>query len=442
IEPIPVTNKQDIGVVTQNDPKVLAIELRNAIDNKPIIGANVTYSFDGKTGNLMDLGNGTYIADLSQEELDLGSYTFKIIAEKANHAPLAVEYSLIVREPESLLSQYWVYFLAVGILVLGSTSRYVIINRKKRRERSLIDTKKQKTVGFIQDIANFTNLLIITPSGIPFYSFAQNINQSEVELDSTLYSSFLFAIKAFAEESIISGSLENVEDHFRFGGTEMYLHTIRDLVFVYMFSAQVRNGDWKKVSHDILERCRILTILIEQTHQDEIRDFVMFSNSDTVSASQITDLVIETLSLDFMYPHQLNDFNGHKKIGIIGESDIIQVIEQISIKEGNVSILQVFEQMNMTDISPDDIIFTFNHLKQEGVLVPLSRRGQQRILPFDNETESLESEIESINTDSFSVDTLQNHKINILDHQERSTFLEELKVFKNSFLNEEQNQHS
>ncbi|MFQ6123724.1 MAG: fibronectin type III domain-containing protein [Candidatus Heimdallarchaeota archaeon] len=377
-KPIPIVIKDPpVNVIGGTDSQQLMIELRNEVDDSPIIGATVTYSLvgDDLRGTMEDLGNGIYVADLSGEQLDIGNYTFQIVAEKANHASLVVEYTLIVQEPASFLHKYWKHLSIGGGLVIGSAASYILKERKKRRKLALLEARKWMTMEYITDIAHFLDLFVMTPSGIAFYSFAESLSQQG--LDTTLYSSFIAALKTFAGKSLASDGTLSKEDHFRFGGTEIFLYSIQNLIFAYMFSAQTRDGDWKKVTHSVLEKCRELTTRIEFEFQDNIKEFETFYVTSAIPHSKISELVTEVLGLNLIFPHRIIDMGTHTNIGLHDESTIIQTIEQMSDdEEGEINLIRVLERLEGSGIPPDDIVFIFYQLREEGAIAPVSNLEQ------------------------------------------------------------------
>jgi hypothetical protein len=418
VDPIPMVNKQDIiEVVTEHETKTLAIDLRNEVDDTPIIGATVTYAVVDRpeiNGILEDLGNGTYVGDIPGETFDIGTrYIIEIIAEKANHAPLEVEYSIIVHKPDSFFTKYW-YLGILGSLVVGGTSSYAFREHKKRRARTMLEAQKSVLLEYLGDIAHFMDLLVITPSGIPFYSFTESI--SPKGLDPSLYSSFLLSIKTFADESLQNGQVAN-EDHFRFGGTEIFLYSIRELIFAFFFSAQLEVEDeWKKASPRILQHCRELTIQIEQDFHDVVREFETYNRASLIPKSKLLDVVTKGLALDLVLPHYIIDIKRHKAVGIIGENLIIQTSEQISSEKGMISILQVLEQLKSSDVSTDDFLYTFYQLRKEGAIVPLDLEESLSVLeeslqdsttPAINLDESLTILEESLQDSTSSPDNLE-----------------------------------
>ena len=426
--PIPVVNIQDtVNVIGGTDSIKLTIELRNEVDGAPITGASVTYSLVGSdiSGVMEDLGNGIYVADLSGEKLDEGNYTFEIVAEKANHASLVIEYSLIVQEPASFLNKYWKHLSIGGCLVIGSTTSYIIKERKKRRKLALLEARKWMTMEYITDIAHFLDLFVTTPSGLAFYSFAESMSQEG--LDTSLYSSFIVAVKTFAGKSLVSDGTISKEDHFRFGGTEIFLYSIQNLIFAYMFSAQTRDGDWKKVSHGVLERCRELTTRIEFEFHDAIKEFETFFETSAIPQLKISEVVTEVLALNFIFPHTIIDLKAHREIGLRDESAIIQTIEQVSAEEGNVNLIQVLERLEASEISPDDIVLVFHQLREEGAITPMSGLEQGGEPPSAEEFEFTELVAEERRTEPSIEAQSPEKRITLLDPEEKRTFLEKLR---------------
>jgi len=391
VDPIPMVNKQEqdiIEVETEQETKTVSIDLRNEADDSPIIGANVTYSFVDHpeiNGIMEDLGNGTYVVDIPRENFvvdisreKMENRYIEIIAEKTNHATLAVKYNIIVKEPESFLIKYWKYFGILSSLVVGSTSSYALRKRRKRRARTLLEARKIVVLEYLADVAHFMDLLVITPSGIPFYSFTESI--SPKGLDPSLYSSFLLSIKTFADESLQNGKIAN-EDHFRFGGTEIFLYSIRELIFAFFFSAQLEEVDeWKKVSHRVLQRCRELTIQIENDFQDVLREFETYNRARIIPKEKLLEVVTKGLALDYVLPHYIIDMKRHRKVDIIDETLIIQTIEHLGSDEGVVSILKILEQLKSSEISTGDLLFTYYQLHQEGAIVPLDLEESLSVL--------------------------------------------------------------
>lgn len=275
-----------------------------------------------------------------------------------------------MQEPASFLNKYWKHLSIGGCLVIGSITSYIIKERKKRRKLALLETRKWMTMEYITDIAHFLDLFVTTPSGLAFYSFAESMSQEG--LDTSLYSSFIVAVKTFAGKSLVSDGTISKEDHFRFGGTEIFLYSIQNLIFAYMFSAQTRDGDWKKVSHSVLERCRELTTRIEFEFHDAIKEFETFFETSVIPQLKISEVVTEVLALNFILPHSIIDLEAHREIGLRDESAIIQTIKQASVEEGNVNLIQVLERFEASEISPDDIVLVFHQLREEGAITPMS----------------------------------------------------------------------
>lgn len=426
--PIPVINIQDtVNVISGTDSIKLTIELRNDVDGSPITGATVTYSLIGGdiSGDMEDLGYGIYMADLSGEKLDDGNYTFEIVTNKANHASLVVEYSLIVQEPASFLNKYLMHLGVGGCLVMGITISYILMERKKRRKQALLEARKWMTMEYITDIAHFLDLFVTTPSGIAFYSFAESISQEG--LDTSLYSSFIVAVKTFAGKSLASDGTISKEDHFRFGGTEIFLYSIQNLIFAYMFSAQTRDGDWKKVSHGVLEKCRELTTRIEFEFQDNIKEFETFFETSAIPHSKISEVVTEVLALNFILPHSIIDLGTHIEIGLRDESTIMQTIERANLEEGNVNIIQVLERLEASEISPDDIVFVFHQLCKEGAITPESMLEQGEAPPSAEESEFTELVAEERRIEPNIEDLPQEKRVTLLDPDDKRTFLEKLR---------------
>ncbi len=377
VNSIPIDNSSNtIDVTSEKDTKKLTVELINEIDGTPITGATVTYTWLGGFGDLEEQDNGIYVADLSNEELPIGNYLFSIIAEKANHASLTLDYSLIVQDPEiapivKFMGQYWLYITMIGGMAIGGTTRYIVKDRNKRREQTIMEQQKRQKLEYITDISHFNELLVISPSGIPFYSYAKSMNRPSQGINPDLYSSFLIAIKSFHSKTIYPENIENAEDHFRFGGTEIFLYTIRELIFAYLFSAQVKDGQWKKVSHQVLEKCRDLAIRIEKDFQEAIKLFEVVFHSTTIPSPKISEIVMEMLSLDFISPHIIVDLSVYNEIGLLGERDFIQAIEQLGSEGDTISLLKIMEQLKDLEISPIDMIFVFNQLREHQAITPV-----------------------------------------------------------------------
>lgn len=428
VNPIPMVNIQDtVVVITEKNPKKLTIELRNEVDDSPVIGANVTYVWEGGSGIMEDLGNGIYVADLSSEKLNNESYTFEIIAEKANHAQLVVEYSLIIQEPMPFLRKYWIVLSVLGCLVIGGTTPLILNERKKRRARTLLEAQKRVTMEYITDITHFLNLLVITPGGMPFYNYSGSISPFVKELDPSLYSSFLIAVQNLAGISLPHEGSLSKENHFRFGGIELFLHCIRELFFVYMFSAQIRDGDWKKINQSVLERCKELTTRIEHDFQDAIIKFDTMSQTSVIPNLKILEVIIETLALDFVLPHRIIDLEAHREVGFLDESAILQTIEQLSMEEGQISLFQVLEQLEVAEISLNDIVFVFHQLREEGVITPVTRRERDEESPSTRKPEDTERETEFEKTELSPEKRLKETKIIPLDPEETLSLLKKLR---------------
>ncbi len=426
--PIPLVNLQEtVNVIDGSDSLKLTIELRNEVDGSPVTGAIVTYSLVGGdiSGVMKDLGNGIYVADLSGEKLDEGNYTFEIVTNKANHASLVVEYSLIVQEPSSFLHKYLIHLGVGGSLVIGSTTSYILMERKKRRKLALLEARKWITMEYITDIAHFLDVFVTTPSGIAFYSFAESMNQEG--LDTSLYSSFIVAVKTFAGKSLASDGTISKEDHFRFGGTEIFLFSIQNLIFAFIFSAQTRDGDWKKVSHGVLEKCRKLTTRIEFEFQDDIKEFETFFETSAIPHSKISEIVTKVLALNFILPHRIIDLGIHIEIGLRDENTIIQTIERASLEDGNVNIIRVLERLEVSEISPDDIVFVFHQLREEGAITPESMLEQEEAPPSAKESEFTELMAEERRIEPNIEDSPYEKRVTLLDPEDKRTFLEKLR---------------
>jgi len=355
---------------------------------------NIVYSLDDgetwKQTNMQEVNATHYVAqvEVNEENEVRWDIATKDLAGNVDNSAWNVWREIPYKTKNQFPREYLIGIIATIAITAGITLKQF---NKKRREWAL-EAQKRRTIEYIMDITNFKDLLVITPSGLPFYTFVGM--DGEQGQDSTMYSSFLMALKSFSAEVLFDTDVLTQENHFKFGGTEIILYDIRDLTFAFMFSAQMRDGIWKKVSHNALEQVKELAIHIEHNFRDVIRAFQTFGRSRGNPQVRVLEMVVEGLEIDYILPHRIMDLGVHSEIGLPKESAIIQAIELVSLENGDVHLIQVLENLQPFEIHPDDVMYMYHQLREEGAIVPVTKIQQRTEISVNEELIDDESESE------------------------------------------------
>jgi hypothetical protein len=363
-------------------------------DGAGIAQLNVVHSLDeGETWKqtpMQEVNATHYVAhvDVNEESEILWDIATKDLFGNVDNSAWAVwrEIPYKVRKPFPRV--YVIGILAAIAIIAGLALRQF---NKMRREWAL-DAQKRKATEYITDITNFKDLLVITPSGLPFYTFVGM--DGEQGQDSTMYSSFLMALKSFSAEVLFDTDVLTQENHFKFGGTEIILYDIRDLTFAFMFSAQMRDGVWKKASQNALERVQELAIHIEHNFRDVIHAFQTFGRTRGNPQARVLEMVIDGLDIDYVLPHRIINLDLHRELGLPEESAILQAVELVSLENGDVHLIQVLENLQSFEIPQDDVMYMFHQLREEGAIVPVTKLSQRAEIVVNEELIDDESDEE------------------------------------------------
>ncbi len=117
----------------------------------------------------------------------------------------------------------------------------------------------------------------------------------------------------------------------------------------------------------------------------------------------------------------------HIEIGLRDENTIIQTIERASLEDGNVNIIRVLERLEVSEISPDDIVFVFHQLREEGAITPESMLEQEEAPPSAEESEFTELMAEERRIEPNIEDSPYEKRVTLLDPEDKRTFLEKLR---------------
>jgi len=230
---------------------------------KVIENANVTYSWHFLFGGLFEnKGNGIYEMEISIPESAKGAYTIDLTITTGDAELKNRNFSFNIYVSQETPPNYLFIGIVIALLsvvgVLGTLSlrSYVIVPRKRKKERIF-----QNTIQVFKDVKNIQAVMFIQrSSGMPFFNKNYAAFNSK---DNFLLSGFIQAITLFGEQ-MISG--EMAEDQHKKKYKEIYSKNIIELNFKFF---HLLICDYQSV--------RSLLILREQSSERLKKQFYMLS---------------------------------------------------------------------------------------------------------------------------------------------------------------------
>ncbi|MFQ6123723.1 MAG: hypothetical protein ACE5R6_03840 [Candidatus Heimdallarchaeota archaeon] len=348
-------------------------------DNELIGGAHVEYSWEGGSGVMQDLGNGTYTLELSGEGLDTGTpHQFNISATKGHDfKALKITYSVVINPKppsqfERWLSDYW--YIAMGGIIAGFGLLGYMFRRRQqsKKEQALFEERIRSCYELISDILSFQDLLIISADGSLIYGFRTATAVEASGGGESLHSAFMMALKTFAGESIMLDELIG-EDHFRFGETEIFLVSGDMATFAFLYEAQMIDDEWKRVSTEMLARCKEVVAAIEFEFQEALEGYQESHDSALISQKKITRRISEIMELDVRMAHELK-LTGKKlqieEAYLPNKKAILESIQQLDMETGAIILTTLLERVADLGIPTDEAVFIFYQLRVGGMLQP------------------------------------------------------------------------
>ena len=344
-------------------------------DNALIVGARVEYSWEGGSGVMEDLGNGTYIMDLSGDRLKTGTpYQFNIIATKEHDFKLLyITYSVVIKpKPPSPIEQ-WLYtnwYIPIGGTIASFGLIGYIFRRRQqyRKELALFEERKRLCYEFVLDILSFQDLLIISADGSLIYGFRASTVDGVSE--ESLHSAFMMALKTFAGESIMLDELKG-EDHFRFGETEIFLVSGDMATFAFLYEAQMIDEEWRRVSSEMLEKCRESVAAIEFEFQEALQGYQISQDPALIPKKKITRRISEIMELDVGMAHKLT---GNKlqidEPYLPNKKAILDSVQQLEEKRDAITLTTLLESLVDLGVPTDEAVFIFYQLRVGEMIRP------------------------------------------------------------------------
>ena len=344
--------------------------------NDSIKGAHVEYSLEeGRREAMKDQGNGTYTMDLSGEGLDTGTpYQFNIIATKEHDFKrLEITYSVVIKpKPPSPIEQ-WLYtnwYIPIGGTITSFGLIGYIFRRRQqyRKELALFEERKRSCYELVSDILSFQDLLIISADGSLIYGFRASTVDGVSE--ESLHSAFMMALKTFAGESIMLDELKG-EDHFRFGETEIFLVSGDMATFAFLYEAQMKDEEWRRVSTEMLERCRESVAAIEFEFQEALQGYQISHDSALIPKKKITRRISGILELEVGMAHKLTG----KKLQIDepylpNKKAILDSVQQLEEKRDAITLTTLLESLVDLGVPTDEAVFIFYQLQVGEMIRP------------------------------------------------------------------------
>jgi len=147
-----VTLSSNSIIISEADPNIIYITIYDSSHDVYVIDANITTFIDGVMGNIISLGNGTYILDLDQFGLNpaINPYNLHISISNPNGDDETFLITVVV--PRNWNLYWWIAGSVAGTALLGLSSLYIYY-------RYIKQTRFQREVAFIKkNITNITKI--------------------------------------------------------------------------------------------------------------------------------------------------------------------------------------------------------------------------------------------------------------------------------------------
>ena len=260
----------------------------------------------------------------------------------------------------------------IGILSTLSLRSYVLLPRKRKKERLFMNT-----IQVFKDVKNIQALMLIQKeSGMPF--FTKNISEFDFE-DNFLISGFIQAITIFGRQ-MVKGDLQ---DEKKSKHKESYAKNIAELDFKFF---RILICDYlslrsvliirEESSIRLRKQLYLLTVEIDAKHGEKVSKFS--GRIDGID-SKIKILLNEFLFLYFNEPFKLIDDAGYMKYLKRGgelqsmESRILNVIISITKLNKEFTINRLIEEIDEKEI--DKIYGGIHTLIQRNIIIPATQEG-------------------------------------------------------------------
>jgi len=352
----------------------ISIRLIEEGSGRVIDNANVTYSWKFELGEFTHVGNGIYEVVLSIPEKAVGAYSIDIIITtedvelKNRNFPIHI-YVLQGSTPNYLFLGIIIALVSViGVLATLSVRSYVIIPRKRKKDRLF-----QNTIQVFKDVKNIQAAMFIQRnSGMPFF----NKNYANFDTrDNSLLSGFIQAITLFGEQ-MINGSMS---DEPKRKSKEIYSKNIIELNFKYF---HLLICDYQSVrsllilrehsSERLKRKFYLLSVEIDAKLGKKIENF---RGNLTEFESNIEILLNEFLSLYHSEPYTLikdasymQYLKKSRELHSI-ESRILNVIIARTKFEKKFTLNNIVEEINEKDV--DAIYGGLHTLIARNIIVPV-----------------------------------------------------------------------
>jgi len=348
----------------------------NLIEDSVVTFSGLTYLDEVLTNK----GNGLYEVEIKAPSNAKGSYTIDLTVKiNGNLYKERYDFSIDVFVLQPPPPNYLVVIvLSVLIPVIGALSvlslrSYVLIPRKRKKERLFMNT-----IQVFKDVKNIQALMLIQKeSGMPF--FTKNISEFDFE-DNFLISGFIQAITIFGRQMIKGDDL--TEDK-KIKHKEPYAKNIAELDFKFFRILICDHLSLRSVliireesSKRIRKQLYLLTVAIEAKLGEKIRKFK--GRIDGIE-SKIEILLNEFLFLYFNEPFKLIDDAGYmrflKKGGELHsiEPRILNVIISITKINKEFTLNRIIEEIDEKDI--DKIYGGIHTLIQRNIIIPATQES-------------------------------------------------------------------
>jgi hypothetical protein len=178
------------------------------------------------------------------------------------------------------------------------------------------------------------------------------------------------ALKTFSGESIMLDELKG-EDHFRFGETEIFLISGELGIFAFLFEVQIINDDWKRVSSEMLGRCREVVAAVEFEFQDAIMSYLDSHDPDNIPKGQISRRISEILELDVGSPHKLTEKEFNFDTSYSDPEEIIRTIYQLNDVNGAITLSDLIEGLGTLGVLTEEVFYIFHQLRIGDMIVSM-----------------------------------------------------------------------
>ena len=361
--------------VFAGDSHLISVILTEAGSGGGIENANVTYFWDFREGLLENMGDGTYETEISIPNSAIGAYTIEIIIRNEETQYRNRNFLVNIYVSRRPTTNYLIIVIIIALLsivgVLGTLSlrSYVIVPRKKKRDRIF-----QNTIQVFKDVKNIQAVMFIQRnSGMPFYNKNYATFDSK---DNFLLSGFIQAITLFGEQMIHGGSSDDQKRKQK----EIYSKNIIELNFKFFHllicdyqSVRSLLILREKSSRRLKKQFYLLSVEIDAKLGNKIENF---NGKLEDFESDIDILLNEFLSILYLEPYKLledpNYMQYLKKSRELHpiEARVLNVIIARSKFEKEFTLNKIVEEMDEKNV---DLIYGGLHtLIGRNIIVPRS----------------------------------------------------------------------